>query len=76
MISLALCLTLILCIVSSSFESNTTEYLGDQNGVLQIALEGIEPIQSLVAEVAEDGLLGVHLGHHHASVVIITLNNI
>ena len=41
-----------------------------------IAFEGIEPIQSLVAEVAEDGLLGVHLGHHHASVVIITLNNI
>ena len=41
-----------------------------------IAFEGIEPIQSLVAEVAEDGLLGAHLGHHHASVVIITLNNI
>ena len=41
-----------------------------------IAFEDIEPIQSLVAEVAEDGLLGVHLGHHHASVVIITLNNI
>ena len=40
------------------------------------AFEDIEPIQSLVAEVAEDGLLGVHLGHHHASVVIITLNNI
>ena len=25
-----------------------------------IAFEGIEPIQSLVAEEAEDGLLGVH----------------
>ena len=38
-----------------------------------IALEVIEPIQSLVAEVAEDGLLGVHLGLHHAYVVKITL---
>ena len=41
-----------------------------------IAFEGIEPIQSLVAEEAEDDLLGVHLEHHHASVVMITLNNI
>ena len=46
--------------------------MGGQNGVLQIALEGIEPIQSLVAEVAED----VHRGHHHATVVMMTLNNI
>ena len=49
--------------------------MGGQNGVIQIALEGIEVIQSLVAEVAEDGLLGVHLGHRHVSVVMITLNN-
>ena len=67
---------MILSIDSSSIDSNTSKHMGGQNGVLQIALEGIEPIQSLVAEVAEDGLLGVHLGHHHASVVIITLNNI
>ena len=50
--------------------------MGGQNVVLQIDLEGIEPIQSLVAEVAEDGLLGVHLGHHHATVVMMALNNI
>ena len=67
---------MILSIDSSSIDSNTSKHMGGQNGVLQIALEGIEPIQSLVAEVAEDGLLSVHLGHHHASVVIITLNNI
>ena len=41
-----------------------------------IALEGIEPIQSLVVEVAEDGVLSVHLGLHHAYVVMIILNNI
>ena len=40
-----------------------------------IAFEGIEIIQSLVAEVAEGGALSVHLGLCHIHVVVITHNN-